>query len=416
MAEKKGISVFWQTLTYPNFRNFMAGNFVSQMGLWSQRIAVQWLTWELTKDPFWLGLMAFADFFPILCMGPVAGAYADRLERLRAIRLYVFLSGVLSAVIAGLTIGDVIDRYSLLLLVFLNGTVLAFNYPFRLAIINELVQRDALTSAISINSIGFNLARIVGPALAGVIIANVGVGPAVIFTVFADIVFIIALYQVHLLGGDVRPEGKSIRDVPGEIIEGFRYVVRNTGFAPLLLVLLLITIFGRPLNELQAGFSDTVFGMGADGVAWLFSAFGAGAAVGCVELACYNGIKGLTNKMITNVCLLAVGVLGFVATDIFWFALLSIAVMGYAYAVLGIAELALLQAAVADDMRGRMMSFYSMISRGCPGFGALLMGYLATFAGLRIPIGAGAIICLAVWLWIRTRRDVMIEKLERTPE
>ena len=120
--------------------------------------------------------------------------------------------------------------------------------------------------------------------------------------------------------------------------------------------------------------------------------------------------------MITNVCLLAVGVLGFVATDIFWFALLSIAVMGYAYAVLGIAELALLQAAVADDMRGRMMSFYSMISRGCPGFGALLMGYLATFAGLRIPIGAGAIICLAVWLWIRTRRDVMIEKLERTPE
>ena len=193
MADKKGISVFWQTLTYTNFRNFMAGNFVSQMGLWSQRIAVQWLTWELTKDPFWLGLMAFADFFPILCMGPVAGAYADRLERLRAIRLYVFLSGILSAVIAGLTIGDVIDRYSLLLLVFLNGTVLAFNYPFRLAIINELVQRDALTSAISINSIGFNLARIVGPALAGIIIANVGVGPAVIFTVFADIVFIIAL-------------------------------------------------------------------------------------------------------------------------------------------------------------------------------------------------------------------------------
>jgi MFS family permease len=416
MAEERGFQTFWRTLNHPNYRNYMAGNFVSQMGLWTQRIAVQWITWELTGSTTWLGIIAFADFFPIVVMAPLAGAYADRIERLRGIRLFVFLSAILSTLIAGLVITDLMTEYVLLVLVFLNGTVLAFNYPFRLAIIHQLVGREALTSAISINSVGFNIARIAGPALAGALISFWGVGPAVIFTVIADVVFIATLYSLRPAGGDTRPRAKPAKDIPREIKEGFAYAIRHPGIAPLVVVLTVTTVFGRPLNELLAGFSDAVFGMGVSGLAWLTAMYGVGGLIGCIDLACYSGIAGLTRKMIRNVLFLCVAVIGFVATDNFWIALGSIALLGYAMAVIGVVEQSLMQASIADEMRGRIMSLYSLISRGCPGFGALLMGYLASFEGLRLPVGAGAILCLAVWIWVRRRQDMMAAHLEKTPE
>lgn len=144
MAEERGLVTFWRTLNIPNYRNYMAGNFVSQLGLWTQRIAVQWITWELTGSTTWLGIIAFADFFPIVVMAPLAGAYADRIERLRGIRLFVFLSAILSGLIAGLIVYDLMTEYILLVLVFINGAVLAFNYPFRLAIIHHLVGRKSV--------------------------------------------------------------------------------------------------------------------------------------------------------------------------------------------------------------------------------------------------------------------------------
>ena len=161
MAENSGIGAAWRTLNIPNYRNYMAGNFVSQIGLWTQRIGVQWLTWELTGSPTWLGIIAFADFFPIVVMGPLGGVMADRLDPLKAVRFYVFLSACLSTGIAGLTLSGQITIESLLVLVLLNGMVMGFNYPVRISIIPALVGRDALTSAIGINSVGgvFRLAN-----------------------------------------------------------------------------------------------------------------------------------------------------------------------------------------------------------------------------------------------------------------
>lgn len=416
MAEEGGLSAFWRTLTIPNFRNYMAGNFVSQMGLWTQRIAVQWITWELTGSTTWLGIIAFVDFFPIVVMAPLAGAYADRIERLRGIRLFVFLSAILSTLIAFLAVTDQLNEYILATLVLLNGTVLAFNYPFRLAIIHQLVGRDALTSAISINSVGFNIARIGGPALAGAIINFWGIGPAVIFTVISDIIFILALYSVQPIGGDSRPKAKPASAIPREIMEGFRYAMDHKGIAPLVIVLTVSTIFGRPINELFAGFSDAVFGQGVSGLAWLTASFGFGGLVGCIELACYKGIEGLTRKMVRNVLILTFAVFGFVASDNFWVALCFVALLGYSLGVIGVVEQSLIQASIPDEMRGRMMSLYSLISRGCPGFGALLMGYLASLLGLRLPVAAGAVLCIVLWLWIRRRQDLMAAHLERMPD
>ena len=415
MSEDSRAGAFWRTLKIPNFRNYMAGNFVSQIGLWTQRVGVQWLTWELTGSPSWLGIMAFADFFPIMVMAPLGGVLADRLNPLWALRLYIVLAGCVSASIAGLTLSGLITIESLLVLVFANGCVLAFNYPLRLSIIHTLVGRESLTSAISINSVAFNIARIGGPALAGVIISRWGVGPAVSFTVFADIVFIAALYRVRLVGAGKARERKPVRDIPGEIVEGFRYVRNHAGLGPLVVILVTASLFARPFTDLFAGFADDVFGRGADGLAWLTSMQGIGAAIGSIFLARHHGVVGLTRRMVFTILVVSFAILGFAATDIFWFALGCTVIAGYALVVVGVIEQTLMQASVDDAIRGRVASLYILFARGCPAFGALLMGSLAEFAGLRAPIAGGAVLCMVLWVWARRRQARMAEALEREP-
>lgn len=413
MAEESGIGAAWRTLNIPNYRNYMAGNFVSQVGLWTQRIGVQWLTWQLTHSPTWLGLMAFADFFPIVVMGPLGGAMADRLNPLRAIRLYVFLSACISAVIAGLTLSGHITVEALLGLVLLNGSIMGFNYPVRISIIPSLVGREAMTSAIGINSVGFSISRVGGPALAGALIEHWGVGPCVAFTVFGNLVFVLAMFRVYLLEGFAPPAKRPLDEIPGEIMDGYRYIRDHYGVSRLVVILVVSSVFARPFTDLFAGFADEVFGRGADGLAWLTSMQGVGAAIGSVLLAGYAGVAGLTRKLMFCVFLSAISVMGFAATDIFPFALACTVLAGYAMVALGIIEMSLMQASVTAEMRGRVASLYSMIARGCPSFGAMLMGYLASLFGFQIPIAAGGVLCLLVWFWGLRRQDGLAESLEK---
>ncbi len=394
----------------------MMGYFISQIGLWTQRIGVQWLTWELTSSPSWLGIMAFAEFFPIVVMSPLGGVLADRLNPLSALRLYIFIAGSLSAAIAGLTLGGLINIEILFVLVLGNGCVMAFNYPLRLSIIHTLVGRESLTSAISINSVGFSFARIGGPALAGVIISGWGVGPAVSFTVLADIIFVVALYWVRLLSRREARESKPLGEIPGEILEGLRYVRAHAGLGPLVVILVATSLFARPFTDLFAGFADDVFHRGADGLAWLTAMQGIGAAIGSIMLAQHQGVAGLTGRMVFSILVLSIAVLGFTATGIFWFALFCTLIAGYALILLGVIEQTLMQASVEDAVRGRVASLYILFARGCPAFGALLMGSLAEFAGLRAPIAGGAVLCIGLWVWARRRQARMAIALEKEPD
>lgn len=416
MAEATGGDQVWRTLKIANFRNYMAGNFVSQVGLWTQRVGIQWLTWQLTESPTWLGIMAFADFFPIVVMAPLGGVMADRLNPLNALRVYIVLSGLLSAAIAALTLGGLITIETLLLLVLANGCVLAFNYPLRLSILYTLVGREHLTTAISINSVGFSLSRIGGPALAGIIISQWGVGLSVSFTVLADIVFVTALCWVRLVAPGKAAEAKPIGEIPREIMDGFRYVRSHAGLGPLVVILVTTSLFARPFTDLFAGFADHVFGRGADGLAWLTSMQGIGAAIGAIVLARYHGVQGLTARMVSSMLVLSLAVFGFAATDIFWFALGCAMIAGYALVAVGVIEQSLMQASVDDAVRGRVASLYIMFARGCPAFGALLMGVLAEYAGLRPPIAAGAVLCIGLWFWARRRQGGMAEALEKDAE
>lgn len=412
MSEFAGFGALSRTLRVANFRNYMSGNFLGQLGMWVQRIAVGWLTWQLTESPTWLGVIAFADFFPNIVMAPLAGALADRLDRLRAIRLYVLLSAIVSSAIAALTLSGHIDIHLLLILVLTNGTIMAFNYPVRLSIIHALVGRDVLTSAISVNALLFNIARIGGPALAGFIIVTWGVGPALVFTAASDIAFIAALYAVTLKEEAGNRERKPAKDIPAEIMEGFRYAAKHPGIGPLLILLAMTSVFGRPYVDLFPGFADRIFSRGADGLAWLTAMVGVGAFLGSLMLARREGVAGLTRMLVGSTLLLALSLLGFVATDIFWVALVCTVVGGFAMVTIGVTEQTLLQTAVEGAMRGRVLSIYTLIARGGPSIGALLMGWVAEYTGLRWPVAGGALICIGLWVWANRRQAAMARAME----
>jgi MFS family permease len=397
MAKILEISAALRTLKIPNYRNYMAGNFSSMFGMWVQRIALQWLTWQLTHSPTWLGIIAFADFFPNIVCAPLAGALADRVKWLPSIRLYMWISGAISMTFALLVLSGNITMELLLALVLLNGIAMAFNYPIRLSIVHALVPTQALTSAIGVNAIGFNIARIGGPAVAGFIILQWGVGQAFAFTAVTDILFIGALYMVRLQSS------------------GFRYARSHPGIGPLLVILLATTVFARPFNDLFAGFADDVFGRGADGLAWLTAMLGAGAFIGSIFLARRDSAEGLTRMLVGAVLVFAIALIAFTATDIFWFACICTAFAGLSVVAIGVAEQTLLQTSVDSAMRGRILSMYSLIARGFPSIGALIMGYTASFVGLRLPVFGGAMLCLVLWLWARRRQTRMAAVLEVAP-
>ncbi|MEE8517458.1 MAG: MFS transporter [Alphaproteobacteria bacterium] len=417
MAKIIEASAAWRTLKIRNFRNFMVGNFFSQFGMWVQRIAVQWLTWQLTHSPTWLGIIAFADFFPNIVMAPLAGALADRLDRLAAIRLYMWISAFISTALAVLVITDEITKELLVLLVVLNGTAMAFNYPVRLSMVHSLVRREELTSAIGLNAVTFNISRIGGPALAGFLISYWDhVAPAFAFTAVADVCFIVALYMVQLLSAGETREKRSLRMIPAEIMEGYRYARSHPGIGPLLIILVGTTLFARPVNDLYAGFADDVFGRGADGLAWLTGMLGLGAFIGSVFLAGRGGVEGLTRLLVVSVLIFAITLIGFTATDIFWIACLFTMVAGLSVVMVGVAEQTLLQASVDSAMRGRILSMYTLIARGFPSIGALIMGYAASIVGLRWPVFVGAVLCLVMWVWALRRREQMAAVLEAPPK
>ena len=399
-------------LAHRDFRLFSTGNVASHVGTWVQRMSVGWLAWELTRSGTWLGIIAFADLFPTVLLAPITGAVADRVDRLRAVKTIQALNLVQAVLLAGFTLSGAITIEILLVLVALGGSVLAFGQPVRLAIIPSLVPRADLSAAIGINALIFNGARFMGPMVAGFLIVRYGIGWAFVFNAASFVVFLAVLARIRLEHGETRRVARAIRNMPGEIAEGYAYAARHKGIGPMLAILTLVALCGRPVLELLPGFADAVFGRGAEGLAWLTSAAGLGAMLGGLWLAQRGAVAGLTATTVSGIALLGALLIGFAATDVFWFALPCLAIAGFALIVVGVGEQTLLQNAVDPGLRGRVMSLYGMINRGAPALGALIMGSLSSWVGLQWPVIGGAAICLLVWLWARSRRAAMTSALE----
>lgn len=412
MATISGLPALAAALRERNYRTFSIGNILSHNGTWAQRTAVLWFTWQMTESGLWLGLMTVADLLPVVFIGPIAGAIADRVNLLTMMKITQVLAALQSVGLAVLTFMGLITPELLFVMVLIHGVILSFNQPARLAMVPHLIKRENLSAAIGINSMIFNSARATGPMISGILIDGYGIAFAFVFNALSYVWFVGSLFFIRIANPRSTKARTRIREIPHEIAEGFRYAARHTGILRMLIVLTVVSIFGRPYMELLSGFADEVFGRGAEGYSLMVSMTGLGAMLGGFWLAQRGQVVGLTARVVLAILLLGLSLIGFAATNLFAFALICLFVTGFAVIIIGVGEQTLMQNAVDPAMRGRVMSLYGMIGRGAPAIGAIGMGALAEVFGFQAPVLVGAVMLLGLWWWAVHRRDAMAEALE----
>ncbi len=380
-----------------NYGIYTAGNAVSLIGTWMQRISVGWLTWQLTHSGLWLGIMSFADFFPVMLVGPIAGAAADRWDRLRVVKMSQVVSLAQASVLFALTALGHMNIWLLVGLTAFQGIVVAFNQPARLALVPSLVRQADLGAAVAINSVIFNLARFVGPMLAGLALVWSGVSAAFAANALSYLVFLLALTRVHIDAADLAPA--KARSLAADLREGIGYTATHPAIAALLVLLIAVGIGGRPLNDLLPGFAAAVFHAGAGGLSLLASATGAGAILGGLWLGHRVDSSGLVRIAIGASVGGAVAAAAVAATDSLRLAIPAIMAFGFCVSSAGIAIQTLVQLSSERGMRGRVMGLYGLIFRGAPAIGGLAAGAASTVFGLRWPVVLGALLVLAACAW-----------------
>jgi predicted MFS family arabinose efflux permease len=417
MASFRDNRLFALLVGNPDFGIYSAGSAVSLIGTWMQRIAIGWLTWELTRSGLWLGVVAFSDFIPVILIGPIAGAAADRWDRLRVMKTSQALSLAQAAILFALTASGHINVGLLIALTIFQGIVVAFNQPARLAFVPSLVPADDLTSALAIHSIIFNLARFIGPMFAGLLIVRSGVEGAFAANALSYLAALAALGRIHTVPGTT--DSAKRRSFAADLREGIRYTATHPTIASLLVLLVAVGIGSRPLNDLLPGFAAEIFHSGAGGLSILVSAIGVGAVLGGLWLGHRTHSSGLIYVALGCSCGAALAALAAIATGSMWVAVPSVMVFGFCTSSAGTAMQTLIQLKSERRMRGRVMSIYSIIFRGAPSLGALIAGAASTHVGLRWPIVCGAMLVVGVciltyWSCERIEAETLVEELETT--
>ena len=400
------ISSIARALQNRNYRIYITGNGLSLVGSWMQRLAIGWLTWQLTESGTWLGLMAFADLFPSIVLGPLGGAIADRRPRLRILQLATVLRLVQATILTVLTVAGLITVEWLLALTLATGIVAAFNQPARLALIPSLVREDDLASAIAMNSVVFNLARFIGPAVGGFVIVNAGIAPTFAINAVTYVIFLLFLFQLDI--EEAHSKVRTSDSILKSIGEGVVFAMRHPGIAPLLLLMVVSFVLARPFVELLPGFADDVFGGGAVLLAVFTATVGLGAVAGGIWMAEFRGRLGLVSTVLICTAVSAVSLLIFAAVDDVNVAIPALAIIGFTMVAYGVGSLTLLQATVTSEMRGRLLSLYGLIFRGGPSLGAIGLGGASEYFGLQLPVAvAASIVLLAVFGAFWWRRELL---------
>jgi MFS family permease len=400
-----------RALSHRNARIFFGASLTAWTGLWMHRIAVSWLAWELTGSAFWVGMVAFCDLAPAVVVSPIAGAIADRADRLRLTMLSQAAIGLNAALIAALVAAGLMNIWVLLVLEVVGGVAASFAQPARQSLIPGLVPRADLPAAVALNSLTFNVARFIGPALAGPIIAVAGVWPAIALNAMA---YLLATLTTPLLRLEAaaRRGHAATASLLGETADGIRYAARHPGLGPILLFAAVSALLLRGVQEILPPFVDRAFGRGAESLAVLTAAFGVGALVAGLAVAARGRMEGTTRLAVLGVLGLALSTAGFAATGWFAFGVICAALMGAAGSVHGISVQTLAQNASDPAMRGRVLSLWGMITRAFPALGALLLGAAGEVWGLAWPTLLAVLLSLLVVAWGMWRLPRMRDALE----
>src|SRR6478736_3265929 len=405
------LSAIGGVLAQRNARIFYAGSVTCWTGSWMQRVATDWLAWELTHSALWVSVIAFCNLAPSVVISPLAGAVADRIDRVRLTVASQFVAAAQAAILVVLILTGLIRVELIAALSALNGMAETFAQPARQCLLPGLVPRAYLPGAVALNSLTYNIARFVGPALSGPMIAAWGVVPPIACNGAA---FLFASLTMYLLRLDpaIRRGHRSSHSVLHDAIEGVRYVVRHRGIGPLMLFAACVGMLLRAVPEMLPPYVADLFGRDARGLATLASTMGFSALVGGTLVAIRGRLGGLTRIAVFAGLALTLATAGFVATHNFAIGVVCIGVMGAATTMHGISIQTLLQNSASSVMVGRVLSLWGMITRAAPAMGALTYGVAAEFLGLQIPVLLGCLLCSLAWLRTRSRLARIAPALE----
>ena len=386
------IQLMFRALHYRNFRLFFIGQCVSLPGTWMQLTAVAWLVWRLEHNAFLLGLAGFAGRIPAFFLTPLAGVLVDRWNRHQLVIFTQVLSMIQALVMAGLMFSGHITVWQIILLSLLLGFVDALALPARQAFIVQLVdRREDLAGAIALNSSMVNGARMLGPMIAGVIIAASGEGICFLLNGLSYIPGIATLLMMTVSPHRRAAPGKAIFH---HLKEGFVYAFGFPPIRALLLLVALVSLTGASFTQLLPVFAQQILHGGARTQGLLASAVGLGAMSAAVFLAMRRSIRGLDAIIAWSPAVFGLGLIGMGLSSSLWLTLMIMPVVGFGMIVQMAATNTLLQIIVDDDKRGRVMSFYSMAFMGTVPLGCLLAGALVPFIGAPLMVMAGGLCCI----------------------
>ncbi len=388
-----------------NYVIYISGNWLSLIGFWMQRTAVGWLAWEVSHSEFWVGAVAFADLFPIICVGPFFGVWADRFDRKSLAQLLQSLMLVQAFLLYLVISFDALTIGWLFWLALAEGMIQAAYQPVRLSLVPNLVRKQDLVAATAFTAVTFNVARFVGPAIAGFVISFYSAAWAVLFNALSYLIIVICWFFIDIpphIASKAAPQSMA-RDMR----DGFAYILERPALRAMFLLLTIIALFARPLTFMLSAFVGAVFEAGPGTLALLTSAVGAGAIVAGLKVSIYGRTEGLIRSIMLSALVTALTLAWFALTSNLWIATFMIFCFGYAITVCAVASQTLVQNSIDDAMRGRVLSLWVAFTRGAPAAGVLIIGWAANHLGLMWPNLAAAALCIAgIVLMLRQRRQM----------
>jgi len=385
-----------KALRHRNFQLFFSGQLISLVGTWMQSVAQSWLVYRLTGSGLLLGSVGFVSQIPVFLVAPLGGIAADRLNRQRIVIATQVASLLLAFVLAWLTLSGRIQVWHVFVLAALLGVVNAFDIPGRQSFLVDMVGKEDLMNAIALNSSMFNGARVIGPAVAGVLVAKIGEGWCFFVNGVSYIAVIIGLLLMKVECPRRAPKHSSPLD---DMVEGFRFVIHTAPIRALLLLLGLVSVTGMPYVVLMPIFADHILHGGARGLGILMGGTGVGALLGALTLAFRSGVKGLGRWIMWCCAGFGASLVLFSLSRSFWLSLILLLPVGYFIMLQMACSNTLIQVMVPDALRGRVMAVYSMMFMGMAPIGALLGGALSDRLGAPRTIAIGGIASIGAAVW-----------------
>lgn len=379
-------------LRHRNFRLFLTGQFISLCGTWMQTIAQGWLVLHLTDSAFAVGLVTALGSLPVLLFSLYGGVIADRVNKRRFILVLQSLMLLEALTLGVLTALDLITVEWVMALAVFFGLLTAFEVPARQSFVAEIVEREDLMNAIALGSSAFNLARVIGPAFAGLVIATLGLSVCFFANAASYLAVIVSLTRVKV--ADVHPP--AVVSLWAALRQGLAYVFGNRWPRALVIIVTTFSIFGFSFMPLMPVFARDALGLDASGYGAMVAAIGVGALAAAFFMAAFGGRVRQSRLVLGSSILFGVVLCAASLAPDFWVAVVLFTVCGGIMALNGIAANTMLQTEAPDELRGRVMGFYSFMVLGLAPFGSLQAGWLAERFGVRVAFALGGLVCLVV--------------------